>query len=73
MALTAGTRFDHFDVTALLGEGGMEQVYSQAAGTLRAALHPEARECVSPEFREPPESVAFQEQFCSSKLEPGDR
>ena len=32
MALTAGARLGHYDVTALIGEGGMGQVY-QATGT----------------------------------------
>ncbi len=27
MALTAGTRLGHYDVTALIGEGGMGQVW----------------------------------------------
>ena len=27
MALTAGTRLGHYDVTALIGAGGMGQVY----------------------------------------------
>ena len=32
MALTVGSRLGHYDVTALIGEGGMGQVY-QATGT----------------------------------------
>ena len=32
MALTAGTRLGHYDVTALLGAGGMGQVW-QATNT----------------------------------------
>jgi len=33
MALTAGTRLGHYDVTALIGEGGMGGVYR--AGDIR--------------------------------------
>ncbi len=32
MALTVGSRIAHYDVTALIGEGGMAQVY-QATDT----------------------------------------
>ncbi len=32
MTLTVGSRLGHYDVTALIGEGGMEQVY-QATDT----------------------------------------
>ena len=32
MALTVGSRLDHYSVTALIGEGGMGQVY-QATDT----------------------------------------
>ena len=32
MALTIGTRLGHYDVTALLGEGGMRQVWARARG-----------------------------------------
>ena len=32
MALEIGSRFDHYEVTALIGEGGMGQVY-QATDT----------------------------------------
>ncbi len=28
MALTVGSRLGHYDVTALIGEGGMGQVYN---------------------------------------------
>ena len=35
MALDVGSRLGHYDVTALIGEGGMGQVY-QAGGGYRA-------------------------------------
>ncbi len=34
MALTVGTRLGHYDVTALIGEGGMGQVYHATDTTL---------------------------------------
>ena len=50
MALTVGSRLGHYDVTALIGEGGMGQVY-QATDTklggvnLRTPLAMCADEC----------------------------
>ena len=41
MALTVGSRLGHYDVTALIGEGGMGQVY-QATDT---KLNRAARSC----------------------------
>ena len=38
MALSAGTRLGHYDVTALVGEGGVAQVYR--AGLLRTEVNP---------------------------------
>ena len=32
-ALAVGSRLGHYDVTALIGEGGMGQVYQPARGT----------------------------------------
>ncbi len=32
MALTVGTRLGHYDVTALIGEGGMGEVYRAQHG-----------------------------------------
>ena len=37
MALAVGSRLGHYDVTALIGEGGMGQVY-QATDTKRCGL-----------------------------------
>ena len=34
MALTVGSRLGHYDVTALIGEGGMGQVYQATDTTL---------------------------------------
>ena len=34
MALEVGSRLDHYDVTALIGEGGMGQVYQATDTTL---------------------------------------
>ena len=34
MALTVGSRLGHYDVTALIGEGGMGQVYQATETTL---------------------------------------
>ncbi len=38
MALTVGSRLGHYDVTALIGEGGMGQVYQATAITLNRRL-----------------------------------
>ncbi len=38
MALIVGSRLGHYEVTALIGEGGMGQVY-QATDTRRLASH----------------------------------
>ncbi len=47
MALEIGSRLGHYNVTALIGEGGMGQVYQDTdldggflSGTHRAAAHP---------------------------------
>ena len=50
MALAVGSRLGHYDVTALIGEGGMGQVYRardtkldrQAAHSYRVPMFPRA-------------------------------
>ena len=55
MALTVGTRLGHYDVTALIGEGGMGQVY-QATDT---KLHREVALKVLPQaFADDPDRLA---------------
>ena len=38
MALTVGSRLGHYDVTALIGEGGMGQVYQATDTKLNPAF-----------------------------------
>ena len=38
MALTVGSRLGHYDVTALIGEGGMGQVYQATDTKLNCQL-----------------------------------
>ena len=38
MALTVGSRLGHYDVTALIGEGGMGQVYRASLAMIRVAM-----------------------------------
>ena len=52
MPLTPGARLGHYDVTALIGEGGMGQVYRatdttlnrQVALKIRPSAHPAGRD-----------------------------
>ena len=46
MALNVGSRLGHYDVTALIGEGGMGQVY-QATDTKLKRLRPPRRSVLS--------------------------
>ena len=49
MTLNVGSRLGHYDVTALIGEGGMGQVYQATDTKLRrqVALKTVAEACVS--------------------------
>ena len=38
MALTVGSRLGHYDVTALIGEGGMGQVYQATDTKLKGCV-----------------------------------
>ena len=51
MPLSTGTRLGHFDVTALLGEGGMEQVWQARDTTLDRQVAPKL---VSEDVRDTP-------------------
>ncbi len=56
MPLTVGSRLGHYDVTALIGEGGMGQVY-QATDT---QLHRQVALKILPDaFADDPDRLAF--------------
>ena len=56
MALTVGSRLGHYDVTALIGEGGMGQVY-QATDT---QLNRQVALKILPEASDPDRLTRFQ-------------
>ncbi len=66
MALTVGSRLAHYDVTALIGEGGMGQVY-QATDT---KLNRQVALKILPEaFTADPDRLArFEREATSSRL-----
>ncbi len=45
MALTIGSRLGHYDVTALIGEGGMGQVYQATDTKLKRQVLAVSRWC----------------------------
>ncbi len=47
MALTVGSRLGHYDVTALIGEGGMGQVYQATDTKLESAARFLPLRCLS--------------------------
>ena len=51
MALNIGDRLGHYDVTALIGEGGMGQVYRATDTQLYRTANHLSRGGMSPDFR----------------------